>query len=275
MSTLEERIEQIKTQFIGKTGLRVLLVEGPDDVDAYRIFLGRKFPEWEKSWLLAAAGSKSDVVKMIKREAGWLGLVDRDEWTETEIAEKKKEECANLTVLPRFCLESYLIDPADLWAAFPEKQRSKIEGGEAQFRSAVLADLTEWVRHAALWHGVRPLWRQLRSLGFPDSVLGNPPMPDDAALRAKFAEWHATLDADTVLAGVHALESTLGAEEVSTLCAQWLHAKSFYPQVVHQTLNRLLGQKPAKERRLAILRTRTVPDDLAPLWEAMGLVVAP
>ena len=152
MSTLEERIEQIKTQFIGKTGLRVLLVEGPDDVDAYRIFLGRKFPEWEKSWLLAAAGSKSDVVKMIKREAGWLGLVDRDEWTETEIAEKK-EECANLTVLPRFCLESYLIDPADLWAAFPEKQRAKIAGGEAQFRSAVLADLTEAGQRVVLLEG--------------------------------------------------------------------------------------------------------------------------
>ena len=178
-------------------------------------------------------------------------------------------------VSPRFCLESYLIDPAELWGAFPEKQRAKIVGGEAQFRNAVQADLTEWIRHAALWHGVRPLWRQLRSLGFPDSVLGNPPMPNDDALRAKFLEWHVTLNADVVLANVHTLEAQLGAEDVSTLFAQWLHAKSFYPQVVHQTLNRLLGQKPAKERRLAILRTRTVPEDLVPLWQAMGLAVAP
>jgi hypothetical protein len=273
MSTLDERIEQIKTQFVGKTGLRVLLVEGPDDVDAYRIFLGRKFPEWEKAWLLAQAGNKADVVKMLKKEANWLGLVDRDEWTEAEIVEKKTE-CLNLAVLPRFCLESYLIDPVELWAAFPEKQRAKIAGGEAAFRGAVLADLTEWVRHAALWHGVRPLWRQLRSLGFPDSVLGNPPMLDDAALRAKFMEWHVTLDADAVLAGVHALEARLGADDVSALCAKWLYAKSFYPQVVHQTLNRLLGQKPAKERRLALLRTRTIPDDLDVLWQAMGLAAA-
>lgn len=274
MSTLDERIEQIKTQFIGKTGLRVLLVEGPDDVDAYRIFLGRKFPEWEKTWLLFPAGNKADVVKMLKKENGWLGLVDRDEWTESEIAEKKTE-CTNLMVLPRFCLESYLIDPAELWAAFPEKQRAKFAGGEEQFRNSVLADRAEWVRHAALWHGVRPLWRQLRSLGFPDSVTGNPPMPDDNALRTKFTEWHVTLDSDAVLASVHALEAQLGAQEVSTLCAQWFHAKSFYPQVVHQTLNRLLGQKQVKERRLAILRTRTVPDDLAPLWRAMGLAAAP
>lgn len=55
------------------------------------------------------------------------------------------------------------------------------------------------------------------------------------------------------------------------LCRNWLYAKNFYPQVVHQVLNRLLGQKPAKDRRISILRTRTVPDDLAVLWNAMGL----
>ena len=272
MSTLEERIEQIKTQFIGKTDLRVLLVEGPDDVDAYRIFLDRKFPEWEKAWLLTPAGNKADVVRMLKKEPNWIGLVDRDEWTEAEIADQKVD-CANLIVSPRFCVESYLIDPAELWAAFPDKQRKKILGGEVQFRNEVMATQTEWIRHAALWHGVRPLWRQLRSLGFPNSVLGNPPMPDDEALRAKFAEWHVTLDADAILAAVHTLEAKLSAEEDSKLCAQWLHAKSFYPQVVHQTLNRLLGQKPARELRLAILRTRSVPDDLVPVWQAMGLAV--
>lgn len=270
MSTREERIEQIKMQFIGKTGLRVLLVEGTDDVDAFRIFLGRKFPEWEKTWLLAAAGNKSDVVKMLMKEPNWQGLVDRDEWTEADIAEKQAA-CPNLSVLPRFCLESYLIDPAELWAAFPEKQRAKIAGGEAQFRLELLDDMQGWVRHAALWHGVRPLWRQLRQAGFPDAVLGSPPMPDDAALRVKFKEWHGTLDADAVLNGVHALEARLASENVSKLCAQWLYAKDFYPQVVHQVLNRLLGQKPAKERRLAILRTRTVPADLDVLWQEMGL----
>lgn len=271
MSTVEERIEQIKTQFIGKTGLRVLLVEGADDVDAFRIFLGRKFASWEQTWLLTAAGSKSDVVKMLKNEPNWLGLVDRDEWTESDIA-KQKTACPNLLVSPRFCLESYLIDPAELWAAFPHKQQTKIAGGEAQFRSELLADLSGWLRHAALWHGVRPLWQQLRQMGFPDSVLSSPPMPDDAALRVKFKEWHTTLDADVVLARVHALEAQLASEDVSKLCAQWIYAKGFYPQVVHQVLNRLLGQKPAKERRFAILRTRAVPVDLDVLWQAMGLL---
>ncbi|MDP3654847.1 MAG: hypothetical protein Q8R67_24570 [Rhodoferax sp.] len=274
MSKVDERIQDIKTQLVGNTGVKVLLVEGADDVDAYRIFLDRKFPGWEVHWHLAEAGKKATVVEMVRKEPAWLGLVDRDEWTDAQIAAHSAAS-PNLLVLPRFCLESYLIDPAELWEALPAKQRAKIAGGEEQFSRELLTDLQGWIRHAALWHGVRPLWRQLRNLGFPDSVTGNPPMPDDAALRTKFKEWHVTLDVDAVLAGVHALEAKLASEDVSKLCAQWLHAKRLYSQKVQQTLDRLLGPKPAKERRLDILRTRTVPSDLAVLWQAMGLAAAP
>jgi len=68
------------------------------------------------------------------------------------------------------------------------------------------------------------------------------------------------------------LEAKLASVEISTLCTQWLYSKNFYPQVVHQVLNRLLGQKPARDRRVAILRTRAVPTDLDVLWQAMGLL---
>lgn len=270
MSTFDERIQTIKTQLIGNSGARVLLVEGPDDVDAYRIFLDRKFPEWEKNWLLEAAGKKASVVQMAKKEPTWLGLVDRDEWTDDEIAEQVAN-CPNLLILPRFCLESYLVDPSELWLAFPQKQRDKIAGGEAQFRQELAAHFVAWIRHAALWHGVRPLWRQLRGLGFPDAVLASPPMPDDENLRERFKSWHNSLDADAILSQVHSLQTELALKDQSELCRKWLYAKNFYPEVVHQTLNRLLGQKPAKDRRIAILRTRVVPDDLGVLWDAMGL----
>lgn len=270
MSTVDERIQTIKTQLVGNSGVKVLLVEGPDDVDAYRIFLDRKFPGWESQWHIEPAGKKASVVQMAKKEGTWLGLVDRDEWTDVEIA-RQIADCPNLLLLPRFCLESYLVDPQELWQAFPEKQRAKIAGGEAQFRQEVLADLAGWTRHAALWHGVRPLWQQLRSLGFPDAVLNSPPMPDDETLRDKFRAWHDSLNADAILDRVHQLEEQLTAKDHGELCRKWLYAKNFYPQVVHQVLNRLLGQKPAKDRRISILRTRTVPDDLDVLWNAMGL----
>lgn len=73
MSTVDERIQTIKTQLVGNSGVRVLLVEGPDDVDAYRIFLDRKFPGWERKWHIEPAGKKASVVKMAKKKA--LGSV--------------------------------------------------------------------------------------------------------------------------------------------------------------------------------------------------------
>ncbi len=270
MSTLNERIQTIKTQSVGNSGARILLVEGPDDVDAYRIFLDRQFSGWEKNWRVVAAGKKTDVMKMVKKEPRWVGLVDRDEWTDAEIVQQVAA-CTNLVVLPRFCLESYLIDPCELWQALPDKQRAKIAGGEVEFRQALLVSLDGWIKHAAIWHGVRPLWQRLRGLGFPDAVLSSPPMPDDAALRLHFKRWHDSLDAEAILSRVHGLQATLAAKDQSELCRQWLYAKDFYPQVVHQALNRLLGQKDAKKRRISILRNRPVPEDLAVLWDAMGL----
>lgn len=270
MSKVEELIQQIKTQLVGNTGRRVLLVEGPDDVNAFRIFLERQFSDWERSWLIKDAGNKMLVLKAVKQEPTWLGLVDRDEWTDDEIVEYTTVT-PNLLILPRCCLESYLADPVELWDAFPPKQKAKIDGGFEQFRDDLTKELNTWLRHAALWHEVRPLWKRLRVLGFPDDVLDLSTVPDDVSLRAYLSNWQAALDVETVLQRVQALETRLSAEDVSVVCQRWIYAKSFYPQVVHQTLNRLLGQKDSKERRIAILRTRTVPDDLGFLWLAMGL----
>lgn len=265
------RIDQIKAAQVGKTGKRVLLVEGIDDADAYRIFLTRKFPNWEQTWAVAHMNGKKQVLQGLALESDWLGLVDRDEWSE-EVQRQNLAAHPNLLVLPRFCLESYLVGPAELWQAFPAKQKAKIAGGELAFRAELLAALPEWIRHAALWHGVRPLWQQLRNAGLPDAVTSKPPNPTDAELRAFFESWRGLLvDADTLLARVHALEAEMQADDVETVCQHWLHAKDFYAEVVHRVLDRLLGQKPKADRRLAIFRTREVPTDLDEVWRAMGL----
>ena len=271
MTTVSERIAQIKAQKVGQTGKRVLLVEGTDDVDAYSTFLSRKFPQWDQSWAVAEMDGKKNVLQGIKKEVSWLGLVDQDEWSE-EVQNQHLARYPNLRVLPRFCLESYLVSPAELWAAFPAKQQAKVEGGETAFRSALLATKDEWIRHAALWHGVRPLWQQLRNAGLPDGVSRKPPTPTDHELRVFFESWRGLLvDADTLLARVHALEAQMQTMNVDAVCQHWLHAKDFYAEVVHRVLDDLLGQKPARERRLAILRTRQVPADLDVVWQAMGL----
>lgn len=271
MSKVDQRIQKIKTQLVGNTGVRVLLLEGSDDVDAFRIFLDQQFMGWERSWHLEPSGGKKAVLDMLVKEPTWRGVVDKDEWTVEEVA-AHLAEIPNLSVLPRFCLESYLVDPLELWEAFPQKQRDKVPGGLAQLVQEIEAELVDWIRQAALWHGVRPLWTHLRALGFPDAVLGSPPTPDDVALTQLFKDWHEALDANTVLATVKNLEQQLIVKSRTDLYANWLYAKSFYPQVVHQVLNRLLGQKDAGVRRKLIFRTRQLPADMHPIWRAMGLM---
>lgn len=271
MTTVSERIAQIKAQKVGQTGKRVLLVEGTDDVDAYSIFLTRKFPQWEQTWAVAHIGNKRRLLEGVALERNWLGLVDKDEWSDL-VQTQHKTDHPNLLVLPRFCLESYLVSPAELWQAFPPKQQAKVVGGEAVFRAALLANLREWIRHAALWHGVRPLWQQLRNAGLPDEVSRKPPVPTDHELSAFFQAWSGLLgDADALLVRVHELEAQLQAMDADDFCQRWLHAKDFYAEVTHRVLDQLLGQKSAKDRQLAIFKTRQVPADLDVVWQAMGL----
>lgn len=271
MIPVSERIAQIKTEKVGQTGKRVLLVEGSDDVDAYSTFLTRSYPQWERTWAVADMGNKRRVLDGLTRERNWLGLVDKDEWSE-EVQLRHLEKHPNLLVLPRFCLESYLVCPAELWQAFPPKQQAKVDGGEAAFRAALFSALPEWIRHAALWHGMRPLWQQLRNAGLPDEVSRKPPTPTDKELLAFFEAWRGVLsDANTLLSRVHELEAQMQAIDGEEVCRHWLHAKDFYAEVVHRLLDDLLGQKTAKERRSAIFKTRQVPADLDVVWRAMGL----
>jgi len=271
MSGVVDRIAKIKEQQLGITGKRVLVLEGTDDVDAFHGFLTRKFPGWELAWVLAEAGNKDRVQRILKAEPSWLGLVDRDEWTQDELT-RRQQEAPGLIVLPRFCLESYLIDPSELWAAFPEKQRLKVPGGEETLRNALLTEKARWVRHAALWHVINPLWGKLRALGFKEGVLDSTRVPDDDALLAVLKTWHDFLDAKQIFAVFQERHSQLQAIGEQELFAHWLYAKGFYPQVVHRELDKLLGQKPAKARRLALFKTRSVPDDLIFVWQHMGLM---
>jgi hypothetical protein len=270
-----DRIQQIKTQSVGATGARVLLVEGSDDVAAYRIFLSHRAEAsgWEKKWHIEPAGNKRQVLAMLKHEPTWLGIVDRDEWTPAE-CQAVVQEVPNLVLLPRFCLESYLVDPQEIWPALGPIQQAKVLGGLPTLESAITAQRAHWVRHAALWHTINPLWHELRGKGFKEGVLDPAQQLSNEDLLTVLKGWHDTLDAQTILAAVQAREAQLLAMPNTELLTQWVYAKKFYPMVVHTALNQLLGQMTEKDRRLKLLRHMAqvaVPADLAPLWLAMNV----
>lgn len=270
MSKVGDLIAKIKTQQIGATSKKALIVEGPDDVRFFEALLDRHNSQWGQSWVVAPATGKSRVLDILDAEQDWLGVVDKDEWTAKEVSDAAADY-PNLFVLPRFCAESYLIEPSEIWSALPAKQREKIQGGPVQLQAEIEQTLDAWKRHAALWHVIHPIYRHMRSSDHRDSLLDPAAVPDDATLATVIASWLQKFNATKISQDVAARIGFYAQVPPTELYWQHLYAKKFYPMVVHGVMNKLLGQKTEKERRQALLRTMGLPADLLPLWQRMGL----
>lgn len=259
--------EQIRQEVIGAQAKRVFLVEGRDDKEAFRILLERFHPGWEQRWGIAEAGGKRQLLALLKLESDWLGLVDRDEWDQPTIDERLAEY-PNLLVLPRFCLENYLINPTELWQAIPAARQEKVEGGEATLRAEILGDLHLYVRHGALWKVVTPLWSGLRALGFKEGLASEDSLTtaqDDNEIRRFLGEWETLLDSKRIFSDFQAELVNAQAASASEQFASWVHGKVFWKGVVNPAMNTLLGQMAEKERRRKILRKLPQPLDLEPI----------
>ncbi|MGU5526915.1 hypothetical protein ACV1CZ_21635 [Aeromonas caviae] len=271
MSKLGTLHTTIKQQHVGATGKRVLLVEGPDDVQAFRAWLGKIDAAWENGWVVAEAKKKSNVLELLAREPNWVGVVDRDEWTEQAVAEKQRE-LDNLWILPRFCLENYLCDPDELWAMLPPAQQQKIQGGYQTLHTAITGELRLWCQHGALWQVINPLWEGLRALGFKERLLDIQHAGNEPVIRQTLNDWHQFLEPDAIWAGYQARMIEVAGWAVGRQLQSGVHGKQFFPSVVNTALTQLLGeQAKASERQNRLLQNAQPPVDLLPLWQKMGL----
>lgn len=271
MSAAAERIRRIQEQTVGATRKRILLLEGSDDVAAVGQLLTRHFTGWERSWGLAAAGNKKLAMEMAALMSGWLALVDRDEWSEADLAANQKA-LPNLLVLPRYCLESYLSNPDELWLALPPSQQQKVDGGAESFRQAILSDLDSWRRHAAIWQVINPLWSGLRARGFKEVLLNPVPVASDEEIRAKLQDWSDFIDASRIWADVAATITRIQEIPLPDFLHRHLYAKKFFPLVVVPALNRLTVQQSEARHRNNLFEELPLPADLHPVWQAMGLL---
>lgn len=266
MKGWDKRRRQIKEELISRTGKRALLVEGPDDESLFRIFLSRKFgPEWENTWVLTSAGNKKIITDILVQENGWLGIVDRDEWRE-EVIDEKQDELGNLFVLPRFCLESYAIDPGELWQALPEGMQVRVDGGFETLENEILHIKDQWLRHGVLWSAINPLWSGLRALGFKEKLLDFDVVQDDNIIRETLKKWHGYLDPDLIYQSFADKLNQVSGLSVEEQLHKWIHGKQFFLKHVHPILNRYLGQSDAQIRIIEIFRSLALPEDLEPLW---------
>jgi hypothetical protein len=270
MSTASERRAQIRDRAIGSQDKRVLLVEGIDDKQILQILLDRFHTGWERKWAVEVASKKSMVLEILRLEPDWIGLVDKDEWDEAE-QQRQCDALPNLLILPRFCMESYLVIPAELWRAIPVARQAGVGGGFGQFEARLTRDIRRYVRHGVLWHVVTPLWSGLRARGFKevlasDSAQCVAAVQDDQEILRVLTEWDEYLNPNALFDTFQRLLQQVTAMPVESQLAGWVHGKTFWREVVNPGMNELFGQMPDKNRRKKIFEHLPEwPADLLPL----------
>jgi hypothetical protein len=263
--------DRIRQEVIGTQAKKVFLVEGLDDKEAFLILLGRFLPGWEHRWGIAEAGNKPQLMKLLKLEPGWLGLVDRDEWDQAAIDERTATQ-PNLLVLPRFCLENYLINPIELWQAIPAARQAEVTDGQAAFAAAVQGVLPQYLRHGVLWKVVTPLWSGLRALGFQETLASKKSLAtaqSDTDIQDILSKWDDLLDRHRIFADFQNQFSSAQAASTEEQFCVWVHGKLFWKNVVNPVMNRLFGQMGEAERRNKMLRRLPQPADLQSILDRL------
>ena len=272
LSSTQKKLRQIEEANVGATGLPVVLTEGAEDREFFTILLDRWKPGWSSHFVLADVGGKSLVCDLLRERPSWFGIVDRDEWAPEEV-DRASEELPNLRVLPRYCLESYLIVPEEIWQALEAAGLEEVATLDLQsFKDPFLEPLPRYVRHWALWKVVTPLWQGLRGLGFKEDLASEDSVAiaqDDDQIWAKLETWHNKLTPGPIFDRFQQERQRAERLEPSDRLKQAVHGKVYWEQIVHLQLNRLFRQGPRESWRRVITRNLVLPEDLAQLLASL------
>lgn len=267
----------IKTIFETKIteGKRALIVEGKTDELVFTQLLKKVDPQWETRWVLAEVGGKRNVVDILAAQPTWLGIVDRDEWDNAQLSQRQ-QQLPNLLVLPRFCIENYVVVPSELWHCLPHKQKAKLpderEAAILSIATPITENLERWVQFGALWAIINPLWDELWSLGFNRDLLDPELVVDEQGFRAQCASWHHHLEPQGLWQRYQdklaAIQAQTNDENLRTI----VHGKKFFKAVVTPAFRQLFAIKSTISVE-DLFREMPVPADLAFVWQRMDLAL--
>ncbi len=122
-------------------GKTVVLVEGDDDRTVLESFFRARRTSWQFTVSVVAAGGRKQVQSRMSDRARFplvYGVVDRDTWTDAEIAVETGTN-RDLRVTGGWCIENVFLDPT--W----------LRGFDAGIAARVGAHRDTWVRAGALW----------------------------------------------------------------------------------------------------------------------------
>ncbi len=265
--------KQIREREIGSQNKRALIVEGVDDKAVLTTLFKNHCPTWEQRWVIAIAGNKQKVLKVLNVEPTWIGMVDRDTWSQAEI-DSQTQTLPNLVVLPRWCMENYLINPAELWQALPASQTIKIAGGATDFTQPILDKLPAYVRHGVLWQVITPLWSGLRARGFKEALAAESSVitaQDDGEIRRVLADWDELLEPQRIFADFQQCLSAVQQLPHDEQLSHWVHGKTFWKQVIYPHMNDVFGQVPETQLQEKLFQRLPFPRDLETLRQRLQL----
>lgn len=249
---------------------RILVLEGVDDVAAFQQLLTKHNANWEQQWVLVRANKKQNVLDILALENTWYGLIDRDEWSESKIMQLE-QNYPHLMFLPRFCIESYLINPSEIWQALRPKHQERIVGGEAAFTRMFEQEVERWFNHAAVWFVVNPLWEKLRSAGFNSALLDVDTVCQDTEIERILRSWGTLINPENLTREIQLRKEQIEQFSMSVQLATCVHGKLFFEKFVDPLLTSFLGQRGREQRQKDLFSTLPVPEDLSPIWLKMGL----
>lgn len=256
-------------------GKRALIVEGKTDELVFTQLLKKVDPQWETRWVLAEVGGKRNVVDILAAQPTWLGIVDRDEWDNAQLSQRQ-QQLPNLLVLPRFCIENYVVVPSELWHCLPQKQKAKLpderEAAILSIATPITENLERWVQFGALWAIINPLWDELRLLGFNRDLLDPELVVDEQGFRAQCASWHSRLEPQGLWQRYQDKLTEIQAQPVDEQLRTIIHGKKFFKAVVTPAFRQLFAIQSAISVE-DLFREMLVPADLNFVWQRMNLAL--
>ncbi len=235
-------------------GKKVLFVEGTGDVSFLTLMLDKP-PLREENiladWVIAPAGGKDAVLRLLKEQPTLHGMVDRDAWDEKECA-KKQQEYKTLHILPRFCIENFLICPDELAGAIPAFR---------ELAPIITREVPNAVRHACLWRAAQPLYEELLQAGFNRALLHYPP-PDEPEMKRLLGDWQQLLGPENVRVRMDEALRQMDGASPHDLLARFTHGKVFWRGCVEALAARVFPGLKSDELRRAVYRRVPLPKDL-------------
>lgn len=235
-------------------GKRVLLVEGTGDISFLTLMLDKP-PLREENiladWVIAQAGGKDAVLRLIGEQPDISGMVDRDAWDE-ETCERLQKKHPHLHILPRFCIENFLVCPDELDEAIP---------GFGRFSPVISGEIPRAIRHACLWRAAQPLYEELLQAGFNRALLRYPP-PAAEEMQALLHGWQSLLSPENVQKRMQESFAHMKDLPEALVLRRFVHGKVFWRGCVESLVARFYPGKKNDDLKREVYRRLKLPRDL-------------